>query len=259
MLSVRALADRFQDLLSTPAWPCGFRSLRTEGSIMPQAGYEANGHALCDRLRETPTPITSSVRSRKNAIDPARGHSTHFAARQSTRSPNLEFAHRGANSRSRSKADRSSGRQGRFAAGDLDIPGGPPSFLLSREPSSQQRAHGPQSPAIERQRRCSRIPPRCTRIWRTCSRNTAEPDDAAQSYRKAIALEPDFVEAHVGLGNIMHLHGKHERAVDCHRRAVALRPEYATAHLSLAHALQKLWPQRRSDRVLPPRSRPRAE
>ena len=65
-------------------------------------------------------------------------------------------------------------------------------------------------------------------------------DEAATWLRKAIALRPDFPEAHNNLGNLLADLGRPDQAAECYRQAIRLRPAYAEAHNNLAAALKDL-------------------
>ena len=65
--------------------------------------------------------------------------------------------------------------------------------------------------------------------------------DAAEiSYRRAIALQADEVGAHIGLGNVLNDRGDLQGAIDCYRRALALNPNIAEAHNNCGNALNDL-------------------
>ena len=63
-------------------------------------------------------------------------------------------------------------------------------------------------------------------------------DKAEASYNQAIALKPDFAEAHSNLGNTLQKLGSLEEAETCLRQAIALKPDFADAYWNL-HGLQK--------------------
>ncbi len=57
---------------------------------------------------------------------------------------------------------------------------------------------------------------------------------------KALAIKPDFTEAHNNLGNALHALGKLDEAAASYRKALAIRPDYAKAHNNLGNALKAL-------------------
>jgi predicted O-linked N-acetylglucosamine transferase (SPINDLY family) len=63
------------------------------------------------------------------------------------------------------------------------------------------------------------------------------PEEAIGSCRRAIELKPDFVEAHSNLGAALSDLGKLDEAASSYRRAIELRPDYARAHSNLGAAL----------------------
>jgi tetratricopeptide (TPR) repeat protein len=64
--------------------------------------------------------------------------------------------------------------------------------------------------------------------------------EAQALYERAIVLDPDCFEAHFNLGNIHHDIGRYEQALVCYREAVALNNSYADAHFYLAVTLEKM-------------------
>ena len=65
-------------------------------------------------------------------------------------------------------------------------------------------------------------------------------DIAVDRITKAIAIKPDYAEAHSNLGiSLQHL-GKLEEAVGSYRKALSLKPDYAEAHNNLGNALREL-------------------
>jgi len=60
------------------------------------------------------------------------------------------------------------------------------------------------------------------------------------SYRHAVALQADEVGAHIGLGNVLNDRGDLQGAIDCYRRALALNPSIAEAHNNCGNALNDL-------------------
>jgi predicted O-linked N-acetylglucosamine transferase (SPINDLY family) len=64
-------------------------------------------------------------------------------------------------------------------------------------------------------------------------------DEAAQYYRKAIAIQPDRAESHYCLGNVLRTVGSFADAIAEYSAAVALRPTFAEAHANLGGLLAR--------------------
>ena len=67
--------------------------------------------------------------------------------------------------------------------------------------------------------------------------NMAEAED---SFRKALALQPDYADAHCSLGNALYSQGKAEQAVECYNTALRLNPDHSEARMNLGTALHFL-------------------
>ena len=67
-----------------------------------------------------------------------------------------------------------------------------------------------------------------------------KPGEAAVYCRRALELRPNCAEAHFGLGNALRDLGKRDEAVTCYRRAIELKPHYAEAHCNLGIVLRNL-------------------
>ncbi|VWD36492.1 tetratricopeptide repeat protein [Burkholderia contaminans] len=65
-------------------------------------------------------------------------------------------------------------------------------------------------------------------------------DDAIARYRRAVALRPDYPEAHNNLGNALRDAREPAAAMESCARAIELRPGYAQAYNNLGNALQDL-------------------
>ncbi|MDC0432024.1 tetratricopeptide repeat protein [Hyphomicrobiales bacterium] len=55
-------------------------------------------------------------------------------------------------------------------------------------------------------------------------------DEALASYTQAIALKPDYAEAHNNLGVTLQELGKLDEALASYTQAIALKPDYSEAH-----------------------------
>jgi len=64
--------------------------------------------------------------------------------------------------------------------------------------------------------------------------------DAADLIGRAVALKPEFAEAHNDLGVVLGAQGKVAEAIACFEQAVTLKPDYAQAQLNLGNALKTL-------------------
>ena len=65
-------------------------------------------------------------------------------------------------------------------------------------------------------------------------------DESVASYHKALAIKPDFAESHYNLGRALHALGKLDDAVASYHEALTIKPDYAEAHNNIGKALQTL-------------------
>lgn len=75
---------------------------------------------------------------------------------------------------------------------------------------------------------------------RGCALEAADAAAAEDAYRRAIALDPTFADAHVNLGRLRHEAGDAAQAEAHYRQALAGRPDDATAAFDLGVALEDL-------------------
>jgi tetratricopeptide (TPR) repeat protein len=75
---------------------------------------------------------------------------------------------------------------------------------------------------------------------RACALEETFPQEAESAYRKVIELEPEFADAHVNLGRILHESGDVYAALVHYRAALAIRPHDATAAFNVGVALEDL-------------------
>jgi tetratricopeptide (TPR) repeat protein len=63
-------------------------------------------------------------------------------------------------------------------------------------------------------------------------------EEAVASFRKALDVKPDNAKAHFNLGNLLCDLGEHDAAAASYQKAVAIAPDYAEAYLNLGNLLQ---------------------
>jgi tetratricopeptide (TPR) repeat protein len=73
-----------------------------------------------------------------------------------------------------------------------------------------------------------------------CNLEEVAPEAARVAYQRALALQPDFAEAHVNLGRLLHESGDLSFAEEHYRSALVLRPDDATARFNLGVVLEDL-------------------
>jgi tetratricopeptide (TPR) repeat protein len=75
---------------------------------------------------------------------------------------------------------------------------------------------------------------------RGCMLETSSPAEACDAYRAALELEPDFADAHVNLGRLLHEAGDVYAALVHYRAALSLHPGDTTAAFNVGVALEDL-------------------
>ncbi len=65
-------------------------------------------------------------------------------------------------------------------------------------------------------------------------------DETEASYRQAIALKPDYAEAHYNLGVTLKELGRLDEAEASYKKAIALKPDHAEAHNNMGITLKEL-------------------
>lgn len=63
-------------------------------------------------------------------------------------------------------------------------------------------------------------------------------DEAIAAYRKAIQIDPNFVDAHFNLGFTLYVQGKLDEAIAAYRKVIQIDPNYVNAHNNLEVALK---------------------
>jgi tetratricopeptide (TPR) repeat protein len=75
---------------------------------------------------------------------------------------------------------------------------------------------------------------------RACALESVSPDEARVAYRGVLEREPEFADAHVNLGRLLHESGDVYAALVHYRAALSIRPGDATAAFNAGVALEDL-------------------
>ena len=70
--------------------------------------------------------------------------------------------------------------------------------------------------------------------------------DAESNYRRAVDIDPRYALGYFDLGNVLDETGRLPEAVEAYRKAIAISPSYADAHYNLALAFERLRRPRRA-------------
>jgi|tagenome__1003787_1003787.scaffolds.fasta_scaffold20897045_2 tetratricopeptide (TPR) repeat protein len=75
---------------------------------------------------------------------------------------------------------------------------------------------------------------------RACAIEDTAPGEARELYRRALARDPDYADAHINLGRLLHETGELHAALVHYRASLKVRPKDATAAFNLGVALEDL-------------------
>ena len=63
-------------------------------------------------------------------------------------------------------------------------------------------------------------------------------DEAVESYKQVLKIEPGYANAHYNIGIVLHEQGKPEKAIESYRKALAIQPDYVDAYNNMGNALK---------------------
>ena len=63
-------------------------------------------------------------------------------------------------------------------------------------------------------------------------------EEAIEAYNKALAIKPDYAEAYYNMGNTFKEQGKLEERREAYKKALAIKPDYAEAHNNMGNVLK---------------------
>ena len=63
-------------------------------------------------------------------------------------------------------------------------------------------------------------------------------EEALKAYKKAIAIKPDYADAHYNMATTLEKQGKLEEAVISYNKAISIKPDYADAYFNMASTLE---------------------
>jgi tetratricopeptide (TPR) repeat protein len=72
-----------------------------------------------------------------------------------------------------------------------------------------------------------------------CYQHLKDFNSAIEAYNKALAIKPDYVEAHINLGSAFKEQGRLEEAIEAYNKALAIKPDYAEAYNNMGVALKE--------------------
>ena len=93
---------------------------------------------------------------------------------------------------------------------------------------------------VEQAQALKRQYPNAPVIWNflgAAAAQTGQIDQAINAFKRVIAINPDYAEAHNNMGNVLMDQGKPEEAIEAYRKALSLKPDYAEAHNNMGNVL----------------------
>jgi tetratricopeptide (TPR) repeat protein len=114
--------------------------------------------------------------------------------------------------------------------------------LLDFEPQSPESAEAAVIPLVSAKPASEAPPILSTKDLydRACALESIAPDEARSAYRSVLEREPEFADAHVNLGRLLHESGDVYAALVHYRAALSIRPSDATAAFNAGVALEDL-------------------
>ena len=67
-----------------------------------------------------------------------------------------------------------------------------------------------------------------------------KPREAIAAYKKALAIKPDYADAHYNLGNTLQNQGKPEEALAAYKNALRINPNFSNASAEMGQCMLKI-------------------
>src|SRR5579884_1020526 len=118
----------------------------------------------------------------------------------------------------------------------------PDSSAVLMAAAAWELEHGWYEQAIGDYGRATELDPNDSIAWESLARvyeAANRPGDAAETYRRAITMQPDYYKHYVDFGNFYFFRGAFPRAEELYRKVTTLAPGYGTGHMNLGLALME--------------------
>jgi tetratricopeptide (TPR) repeat protein len=76
-------------------------------------------------------------------------------------------------------------------------------------------------------------------ILALCYHHLRDFESAIDAYKKALAIKPDYAEAHYNMGNTLKVLGMQEAAIQAYTKAIATKPDYAEAYYNMSNVFKE--------------------